>query len=120
MDLVMALINQFKAEETNKLDNIDKSGKPGVILSLENYADDERVIVFLLSVAADENEYDLARIEAFKVFEVKDFDDLAARTRIGHIIGMFWNTRRMTTCGIMLQWRLQVTWRSEASTTKSN
>ncbi len=86
MDAVMDLINEFKAEETNKLDDIDKSRKPNIISHLEDFVDDERVIAFLLSVAADESEYDLARIEAFKVLEIKDFADAAIRGRAGVVI----------------------------------
>ncbi len=86
MDAVMDLINQFKAEETNKLDKIDNSRKPTIISSLEDSVDDDRVAGFLLTVAADEIEYDLARIEAFKVFEIKDFTDSGVRSRIGRVI----------------------------------
>jgi hypothetical protein len=69
----MDLIRQFKAEETSELGNIDTSRKPSIVSSLEQFTDDDRVVEFRLSVATNENEYDLARIEVFKVLEVKEF-----------------------------------------------
>src|SRR5213596_1527402 len=86
MDPIMNFINQFRAEETSRLDTLDKSRKPGLVLALEDCTDDERVIDFFLSVGSDESEYDLARIEVFKVFEVKEFADPDVRRRVGRMI----------------------------------
>src|ERR1700728_2857336 len=86
MDTVMNLISQFKDERTDRLENIDKSKKPRILTDLEEFADDPRVADFLLAIASDETEYDLARIEAFKIFEVKDFADRGVHNRVGRVI----------------------------------
>jgi hypothetical protein len=94
MDAVTSLIGEFKAEESRKLTKVDPSRKPDIILALEDFADDARVVEFLLSVASDESEYDLARIEVLKLFEVKDFGDPVVRTRIGRAIARVLSTTR--------------------------
>lgn len=86
MDTITDLIAQFKAENTSKLDDVDKSRKPSIVLALEDFADDDRAIDFLLSVASDESEYDLARIEVFKIFEIHEFVGLNLRNRVGNVI----------------------------------
>lgn len=80
------LISRFKAEDTRSLEDIDKSRKPQIITDLEEFADDETVVDFLLSIASDENEFDLARIEAFKVFEIKEYESQEVRKRIATVI----------------------------------
>jgi hypothetical protein len=64
-------MSEFKSEKTNELVNIDFSRKPAIISSLEEFADDKRVSDFYFSVAVDESEYDLARIEALKIWKSK-------------------------------------------------
>jgi hypothetical protein len=86
MDKVGDLIAQFRSEDTDRLANIDTSAKPSIIATLEDHTDDPRVGAFFLSVASDENEYDLARIEVFKIFEVHDHFDETLRQRIGRVI----------------------------------
>lgn len=44
------------------------------------------MIDFFLHVAADENEYDLARIEVFRIFAIADFEDPDIRNRVGSVI----------------------------------
>lgn len=80
------LISRFKAEEAGLLKGIDKSRKPQIIVDLEEFADDETVVDFLLSIASDEDEFDLARIEAFKIFEIKEYESQKIRQRIATVI----------------------------------
>lgn len=78
-------MNDFRAEKTENLANCDESKKPGIIRKLEEFIGDASVVEFLLTVAADEREYDLARIEVFKVLEVNDFEQ-NFRNKIGQIL----------------------------------
>src|ERR1051326_2772851 len=75
MDTINRLIEEYKTEETSTLDKIDSSKKPGLVLALEDYIEDKRVRDFFFSVALNEQEYDLARIEVLKILEVKDFSN---------------------------------------------
>jgi len=72
MDKIDELISRFKRENTRSLENIKKSQKTNLIRELEPYIDDPRVIDLFLAIAKDEKEYDLARIEVLKIFEIAD------------------------------------------------
>jgi hypothetical protein len=72
MDEITRLIAWFSSEDTGNLDDSDKSIKPGVIRLIEDHAADPRVLDFLLRVASDRDEFDLARIEALKVLELRE------------------------------------------------
>lgn len=71
MDIIKELIMNYLSEETQKLDDPDRSKKPAIIKSLEEYASDVSVLAFMLQVASDRTELDLARIEALKVLEIR-------------------------------------------------
>jgi len=86
MDTALELMNRYKSEDTNSLENIDHSEKPNIVASLEDFTDDDRVMHFLLAAVCDEQEYDLARIEILKVFDVKCFRDLTVRRNLGRAI----------------------------------
>lgn len=86
MNTIMNLIDEFKSEQTSKLNNIDLSQKPRIVSALEDFADDQTVSDFYFSVALDEQEYDLARIEVLKILEVKDFVNLDVRKKAADII----------------------------------
>lgn len=70
MDEVEWLIALFRSEGTDGLDDLDRSTKTIIIESLEGHANDARVLDFLLHVSSDRDEFDLARIEAWRVLEV--------------------------------------------------
>jgi hypothetical protein len=59
---------------------------------LDASADDPRVVELLLSVASDESEYDLARIEVLKLLGAKDFANPAVRTTVGRTIARLMST----------------------------
>lgn len=82
MDQIDTLLEQYAREGNSRIPNPDFSKKPGIISALGESASDPRVVRFLASVATDEKEYDLARIEALKVFQVEKWNDPQARGRI--------------------------------------
>jgi hypothetical protein len=86
MDEIELLIARFRGEDTPKLAKPDKSIKPGVIESLEEHAADPRALDFLLHVAADRQEFDLARIEALKVLELREPGSDEERRRIAPVL----------------------------------
>lgn len=86
MDPVAKLITQFISEDSTNFTDIDQSRNNKIIETLETYVDDERVLDFFLKVSADEAEYDLARIEVFKILEITHFKDEETRRRIAKTI----------------------------------
>ncbi|HEV2765512.1 MAG TPA: hypothetical protein VGV38_21190 [Pyrinomonadaceae bacterium] len=78
MDEVGSLIERFEAETASR--------KVSVLRELEERAGDERVWPFLMKVAADEAEYDLARIEALKIMGLKEGEDEEVDRQIGQVI----------------------------------
>lgn len=86
MDKIEQLIHEFKSENTQNLANIDQSKKPNIISALEDFWDDPRVADFLLEVVADGTEYDLARVEALNVFEIKEPTDQADSQKVAGVI----------------------------------
>ncbi|MBS0261543.1 MAG: hypothetical protein JSS02_06255, partial [Planctomycetes bacterium] len=56
------------------------------VRDLEDSADDESVVNFLLTVARDDAEFDLARIEALKIFEIHEYQDQGIRYRIANTL----------------------------------
>lgn len=87
MDEIERLINAFRGEDTASLPEPDReSQKDRIISELEDYSSEPKVLAFLLEVAADTEEYDLARIEAFKVLHVRTVANDDERSRIGSVI----------------------------------
>lgn len=86
MDEIEQLIVRFRSEDTGRLPDPDKSIKPNIIESLEDHAADPRALDFLLHVAADRQEFDLARIVALKVLELREAQDDEERTRIALVL----------------------------------
>lgn len=86
MDNIDTLIEEFNAERTSNLEKIDSSRKAKIVSILEDYADDHRVSDFFFRVALNEQEYDLARIEVFKILEVNDFANLDVRNMAANVI----------------------------------
>jgi hypothetical protein len=86
MDESERLIARFRGEDTRKLAKPEKSIKPGVIESLEDHAADPRVLDFLLNVAADRKEFDLARIEALNVLEIREAGSDEERRQIAPVL----------------------------------
>jgi hypothetical protein len=72
MSKIEQLIEAFRQEVTSELTNEDHSKKPGVVDALEEHAAESEVWEFLLHVAGDQAEFDLARIAALKVVEVAE------------------------------------------------
>lgn len=86
MSRVADLICQFQSEDTHALEDMDKSRKPDIVRELWPFAEDGVVIDFLISVASNEDEFDLARVMAFRVFENKQYRMQSDRTRIAQMI----------------------------------
>ena len=84
MDTVASLIEQYRQEDT-ELEKTDQSHKDEIIIELES-SDDPRVLPFLLEVLADENEYDLARIEVLKILELREHRDKSEDERIAELV----------------------------------
>jgi hypothetical protein len=80
------LIHRYRSEDTRSLENIDTSHEPEIILALEAYRHETRVIDFFLKVARDEGEYDLAHIEVFKIFELIEPAKKESRFNIAYAI----------------------------------
>jgi hypothetical protein len=59
-------------------------GKTTALQALEEFLPDDRVLDFFLGVIADPTEYDMARIQLLKLFEVNPAN--AARNRIGECV----------------------------------
>jgi hypothetical protein len=85
MDEVGSLIEQFRAEDARALADPDFSVKDKIIRKLER-SDDPRVLPFMLSVLSDEKEYDLARIEVLKVFEIRRRGEPSEDQSIGRAV----------------------------------
>jgi HEAT repeat protein len=85
MDKVSKLINSFREENTNQLENVDSSLKTNIIAQLEDI-EDERILPFFLDVLLDQQEYDLAKIEVLEVLKLKDCQNQAEYQKIGKII----------------------------------
>ena len=90
MSRIADLIHQFRSEDV-RLEENDKSRKPKIVEELDKFADDEIVIDFLLSIASDEAEFDLARIVAFRIFEYRQYTLQSVRTRIAEMINIVLN-----------------------------
>lgn len=86
MDAIAILIARYQAEDTNSLNDMDTSEKPNIISALEDYANDDRVVAFLLAITGDEKEFDLARIEALKVLGVQGYSSQEIRNRVGSVL----------------------------------
>ena len=86
MDEIERLIARFRSEDTARLADPDKSIKPNIIQALEDHAADPRALDFLLHVAADRQEFDLARIEALKVLELHEARNDEERSRIAVVL----------------------------------
>ena len=86
MDIVKSLIDKYTGEDTRKLADIDTSQKPGIVLALEDHVEDNRVSDFLFAITLDEQEFDLARIEALKILEVTEFRNLTTRDNAAEVI----------------------------------
>lgn len=87
MDEIDRLITAFRSEDTASLPEPDsESQKDRIISELEDYSSEPKVLAFLLEVASDTAEYDLARIEAFKVLHVRPVGNDDERNRIGSVI----------------------------------
>jgi hypothetical protein len=85
-DEIERLIARFSSEDTGSLPDPDKSIKPNIIEALEDHAADPRALDFLLHVAADRQEFDLARIEALKVRELREARNDEERSRIALVL----------------------------------
>jgi hypothetical protein len=84
MNNIDRLIADFRSEETSAIPNPDADSiKDTIISELEEYCSEEKVLSFLLEVATNSNEYDLARIEAFKILYVRPIGNDTERDRIG-------------------------------------
>ena len=93
MDQIDQLIAAFESENTPSLSDPDsESVKDRVISELEAHSSDPRVLSFYLKVATNRDEYDLARIEVFKVLHVRPTESEGERSRIGvAIVGVLRN-----------------------------
>ncbi|VTS00660.1 hypothetical protein, partial : Uncharacterized protein (Fragment) OS=Paenibacillus alvei TS-15 GN=PAALTS15_05618 PE=4 SV=1: PT-HINT [Tuwongella immobilis] len=84
---ITTLIAAYRAEETASLQDPDRdSQKVRMIAELENHSADSAVLSFLLEVAGDPNEYDLARIEVFNVLYVRRIATDAEQIQIGRVL----------------------------------
>jgi len=87
MDEVLSLIEEFRQENTEALEDSDSSKKDQIVMDLQEFdSDDARVLPFFLEVAADENEYDLARIEVLKFLELREHRSDAEDKQIGEAV----------------------------------
>lgn len=87
MNEIDRLIAAFRSEDSESLPDPDSdSQKDRIIAELEDHSSDPLVLAFLLEVAADAREYDLARIEVFKVLHVRPATNDADQNRIGLVI----------------------------------
>jgi len=64
MDEIDELIQAFRGEKTSELANPDHSSKPEFVESLADKLPDTRTHTFLLEVAINREEFDLARWQA--------------------------------------------------------
>ena len=64
----------------------DESRKPEIIEELEEFSDEDAVVDFFIKLITDENEFDLARIEALKIFEIKDYANKSTQRKIAQTI----------------------------------
>lgn len=84
MNNIDRLIADFRNEDTSAIPNPDADSiKDTIISELEEYCSEEKVLAFLLEVATNSNEYDLARIEAFKILYVRPIGNDTELDRIG-------------------------------------
>ena len=84
MDNIDRLIADFRKEDTRAISDPDTNSRKDTIISdLEEYCSDERVLAFLLEVATDSSEYDLARFEVFKILFVRPIGNDVELDRIG-------------------------------------
>jgi hypothetical protein len=86
MNSAADLIRQFQSEDTHALEDMDRSRKPEIVRELWPFAEDGVVIDFLISVASNEDECDLAMVTAFRVSENKQYRMQSDRTRIAKSI----------------------------------
>lgn len=87
MNEVERLITTFRSENTSALSDPDKDSiKDKIISDLEEHSSDPTVLKFYLEVAAEKNEYDLARIEVLKVLYVRPTSDNKEQSQIGRVI----------------------------------
>ena len=83
-DTISAQIAAFSAARHDA--DGESPEKCSVIQSLEDNSSDPRVVSFLLDVISDPNGYDLARIEALKIFQLLVPSDAVTNDRIGRCI----------------------------------
>lgn len=74
-------IQAFRSAQLNQ--NGESPLKNEIIENLERNLDSPTVVEFLLEVISDPEEYDLARIEALKIFQCWDVPSPELKTRIG-------------------------------------
>jgi hypothetical protein len=70
MDRIEELLSNYRGEDTGALARQDSSKKPRIIEELGSF-DDPRALQLILEAAGDRSEFDLARIAAFRVLELK-------------------------------------------------
>ena len=63
-----------------------EDGRADMVSAFEELLPDPAVVDFLLGVAADTTEYDLARVEALKLFQLFRSDDEPTHQRIGNSV----------------------------------
>lgn len=87
MDEVLSLIEEFREENTEALEDEDSSRKDQIVMDLQDLdSTDPRVLPFFLEVLGDENEFDLARIEILKFLELREHRDNAQDEQTGQLV----------------------------------
>jgi hypothetical protein len=81
MDQVEELLQQYEKAKGDKRRQLLTQ-----LVWIPERREDPRVLPFCLRIAADPNEYDLARIEVFKYLELGSFTDPVSRRDIGQVI----------------------------------
>jgi len=61
-------------------------GKSRIVEALEEHLPDDRVLSFFLTVVADRNEYDLARVDVLKILELWDPPSDEIRNQVGQLL----------------------------------
>ena len=85
MDRIEELIANYRNEDTLALPRPDASRKPRIIEELGS-DDDPRALKLIVQAASDEAEFDLARIAAFRVLELRRPTAPEERQEIAEVI----------------------------------
>jgi hypothetical protein len=81
MDAVQERIKAFGRIESDA--NGECHGKTTIVEELEERLDDDRVLAFYLRIIGDPSEFDLARLEALKIFQLWNAPNEEAHARVG-------------------------------------